>query len=125
LGVVMNPNAWILRVRHVPTDDKGLISVIAMEGGLSFRFFPKNYFDPTLSALGGFGRAGTTASNMGSKMVFPLSGRLGANLYRTQERFGDPTLALHAFGAAKYYLSQHGSFKPLVFEFGLAFRGSF
>lgn len=122
LGVSFNPNAWFVPIRYEGA--KAMIAAVGAEAGPSFRMLPMTYLDPTLTAFGGATLI-DAGSRVNAKFIYPVGGRVGLNLYRNQQRFSDPSLALHAFGDAKYYFGSAEMIKPLYFDFGLAFRGSF
>lgn len=122
IGLSFNPNAWFVPIRY--QGKKAMIAAIGAEAGPSFRILPTTYFDPTFTVFGGASLI-DAGSQVKAKFIYPLGGRVGINLYRNRQRFSDPSLALHAFGDVKYYLGSIDMIKPLYFDFGLAFRGSF
>lgn len=122
LGLNLNPSAWFFPIRI--DGNKASLYALALETGLSARLMPGSFMDPTFYALGGIGgnNAGKTVKG---KIVYPVTGGIGFNLWRETDRFKDRSLALHAFGQAKYYINSVEVMEPLFFDFGLAFRGSF
>lgn len=122
LGLSLNPNAWFIRARY--ENAKATIATLNLEAGPSLRMFPSSYFDPMLTALGGATLI-DAGPRVDRKFIYPVGGRFGLNLYRNRQRFSDPSLALHAFADMRYFLGETIIMKPLYFDFGLAFRGSF
>ncbi len=122
-GWSVGPHAWFVPARIA--DKKAMIFAFGIESGPSVRLFPDNYFDPTISALGGADLT-DAGKSVKRKIAYPVGGRLGINLFRESSRYQDSGLALNFSTTARYYFNPiPNTIKPLMFDFNLAFRGSF
>lgn len=122
VGWTTTLGSWFIPVRD-PSHSAILYSLY-LQSGVSTRALPNNYFDPTLSILVG-GAVGDAGNITKMRATLPLTTRVGINLYRETEKFQDTSIALCLIGSGTYYLHQLKILKPLYFDFGLTFTGSF
>lgn len=116
------PNAWF---KPVLFEGKNrMLYGVNLETGLGLRAFPGSYFDPSLYLTGGIGATAAGAEQK-RRSSFPVTARVGFNLWRQRDPFQDYQLAFHVYGGARHYFKVVGAMEPLMFDFGIAFRGSF
>ncbi|TVQ80843.1 MAG: hypothetical protein EA369_01250 [Bradymonadales bacterium] len=122
------PNVWLapLWYRSEPSSSRqrAMLYSMNLEVGGVFRPFPDNYFDPSLYLSSGVARM-DAGSGVDARWAVPVTSRIGFNLWRQMDRFKDYNLAFHVYGGARYHLRGIEAIRPLVFDFGIAFRGSF
>jgi hypothetical protein len=125
IALLIYPNAWFKPLWHT-TDRRRKIMLygINMESGLGFRMLPRSYFDPSVYVTGGVARM-KAGDRVDSTYSFPVTGRIGFNLWRQTDPFQDYQLAFHVYGGARHYFKVVDAMKPLMFDVGIAFRGSF
>ncbi len=123
LGMSFRSFAWFKPLKAEANVKRTLYS-IAMQGGGTYRIAPFNFFDPRVMVLGGISRT-AAGSKVPAKLSFPVSARLGFNIWRQTERFNDPALAFYTSGGLDYYLNCVKQIDQKVYEVGIYFKGSF
>lgn len=122
VGVVIEPHAWFtnLKINDVKVYGGGG----SIEGGLVIRPLRYNYFDPTLSAMGGIGLF-KSGAEVPARAAYPLSLLGSFNVLKDPGDYGDETLAMAlTFGYTKYF-EMIPSLRSYIYELGIAIRGSF
>lgn len=114
--------AWFLPIRF--NGRKRTLYSLGGEVGPVYRALPDSYVDPSLSITGGLSRT-EGGSGIGGKWNYPVSARIGINLWKETTKFQDSALAFRVSGRVKRYFNELGVMNPTYADVVLAFHGSF
>jgi len=114
---------WVKPLKAAGKSKKSLYSLAGQLGGV-YRVLPSSFFDPRLMILGGVAQT-AAGSKVPAKVSYPVSTRLGFNLWRQTEKFNDPALAFYTSGGINYYFNSPKQIDKKVYDVGVYFKGSF
>ncbi|PIR22617.1 MAG: hypothetical protein COV44_07045 [Deltaproteobacteria bacterium CG11_big_fil_rev_8_21_14_0_20_45_16] len=126
LGLSFIPSVWFfpLRITNNSNVAKEMLYCLSTELGPTFRLGSPSYLNPTFTLSSG---VTTMDAGKSAKQTFsyPLSAKASIDLWKSEDPYFDPTLALTLLGGYSYLLQANPLIDNSIGYFGLSFRGSF